>query len=69
MRLRGTHGQAGPIPDASASVGRLSLALLLRLTVPLPLTWLLQRVPQSGVLKPRGLGSEAQLLLYTCDVS
>ena len=69
MRLRGIHGQAGPIPDASASIGQLSLALLLRLTVPLALTWLLQWVPQSGALKPRSLGSEAQLLLYTCDVS
>lgn len=69
MRLSGIHEQAGPIPDASASIGWLTVALLLRLTVPLPLTWLLQRVPQSGALKPRSFGSEAQLSLYACDVS
>ena len=60
MRLHGIHEQAGPILDA---VGRLSLALLLWLMAPLPLMWPLQRVPHSGALKPRSLGSEAQFSL------
>lgn len=63
MRLHGIHEQAGPILDASSSVGRLSLALLLWLMAPLPLMWPLQRVPHSGALKPRSLGSEAQFSL------